>query len=130
MFATKTVLVASVLIANGLSTAEKQPLDAKKVVGHWRSVKLEGKDIGTRIVGIEAEFWKDGRVTLIAKLKQEGDIKSITKNGKYKIAMKELEWTFDNETRRSKAWFQEDHLVIQDPQLDSRVHYERVTSKK
>ena len=131
MFATKTLFGASVLFGASLSADEKQPLDAKKVVGHWQSVKLEGNDIGTFIVSIEAEFGEDFRVTLTAKLKQEGEVKTDTKKGTYKVVgTKELEMTFGNETRRLKAWFQEGQLVIQDPELDSRVHYKRVTLKK
>lgn len=130
MFATKTVFVAGVLFVASVSSPEEQPLDAKNIVGHWQSVKLEGKDIGTHIVEIKAEFGKDFRVTLTAQLKQEGELKTVTKKGVYKVARKELEMTFGNETRRGKAWFQNGHLVIQDPELDSRVHYKRVTSKK
>ena len=130
MLTTQIVFVASVLFVAELSQAEKQPLDAANLVGKWRSVKLEGKDIGSLIVGMDAEFSKDGGVTLIAKVKQGSELKLITKKGTYKVIMKQLEMTFDMETRRSKAWFHKDRLIIQDPALDSRVHFERVKSKK
>ncbi len=108
---------------------EKQPLDAKLVVGTWRSVKLEGSDVGKRIVGVDAEFTEQGSVMMIAKMTQRDEVKSVVRKGEYKVALDALKMTFDDETRSCPAWFQGDRLVIQDPELDSRVHFERKTKK-
>jgi len=117
--------------AVGASSAEKQPIDSAKIVGRWRSVKLEGKDIGTRIIEIDATFADDGKVSMTAKLKAgDGKVKTETKNGEYRVIENELEMTIDKETRRSKSWFQNNLFVIQDPELDSRVHFERVKPKE
>ena len=104
---------------------EKQPVDTEKVVGAWRSVKFEGSDMGKRFAGIDAEFSESGSVRMIAKIKQRNQVTSITRNGEYKIAKGTLIMTFDGETRSCAAWFQKDRLVVQDPELDSRVHYAR-----
>lgn len=126
MFAQKTVFAAMLLIATCVSAGERKPLDSKKIIGNWQSVKLEGTDIGSYIISVEADFGKDGQVTLVAKLKEKDGVVLATKTGPYKVVMEELEMTFDNETRRCKAWFEEDRLVVQDPSLDSRIHFERV----
>ena len=111
--------------AIGLDQEKKQSVDTEKVVGAWRSVKLEGSDMGKRILGIDVEFSERGSVRMTAKIKQRNQVTSIIKMGEYKIAKNALIMTFDGETRSCAAWFQKDRLVVQDPELDSRVHYAR-----
>ena len=130
MFVLQGLLATSVIFSAAVLVAEKEPLEAGKVVGKWRSVKLEGKDIGTHIVSVDAEFAEDGRMIMTARLKEDGEIKSMTKEGTYKVTKDALEMTFDNETKRGKAWFEEGRLVLQDPELDSRAHFERAKPKK
>jgi uncharacterized protein (TIGR03066 family) len=130
MFVPKSLLAANVLLFAVALLAEKEPLDAAKVVGKWRSVKLEGKDIGTFIVSIDADFTDDGRMTWTAKVKEDGEVSSATTRGTYKVTKDAFEMTVDKETKRGKAWFEDGHLVIQDPELGSRVHFERVKPKK
>jgi hypothetical protein len=114
----------------GKSAGNKQPLDMAKLVGKWQSVNLDGKDIGSFIVAIEVEFGPKRRVTMIAQVDMDGEAQSSTKMGTYKVASGKLQMTFDNETRLSKAWFQNGRLVIQDPKLDSRAHYKRINRDK
>ena len=69
-------------------------------------------------------------MTLTAKLKLDGKVKEDTRTGTYKIVMKDLEMSLGTETMRQKAWFEKGLLVIQDPELDARVHLERVMDEQ
>jgi uncharacterized protein (TIGR03066 family) len=131
MFKLQNWIVMCLLLPTVLLAADKEPIDSAKVVGKWRSVKLEGKAIGTQLVSIEAEFSEEGRVKLTAQLKVGDEVQTLSKEGTYKVAKDEIETTFEKEDpRRAKAWFEQGNLVMQEVQIDSRVQFERVKPMK
>ncbi|MGE3409830.1 MAG: creatininase family protein [Pirellulales bacterium] len=109
---------------------KKRELNAAKLVGKWKSVKLEGKDVGDFILGIDAEFDDEGNFTMTASLKLDGKTQSAVKQGRYSIKDGKLEMMVDGEKRAETAWFEREHLVIQDPELDSRAYFARVKEQE
>ena len=130
MFLNRTAILIFLLLSSTTLADDIKHIDEMKILGKWCSVKLEGDDIGNHIVEIRAEFQSDQQVTLTAKLKSDGKVKENTRTGTYKIVAKDLEMNLGPETMRQKAWFEKGLLVIQDPELDARVHLERVMDEQ
>jgi len=126
----KLLVVVALVLLPGAGLCDEGPLDAGRFQGTWESVKLEGKDIGTRIASIRATFENDGHWVIVAKIRNDGNLKTETKKGTYRVDKDQFVMTMGDETVRMKAWFKDGRLVIQDPKLDSRIHYQRVKQRE
>ncbi len=130
MFVKQTAFLASLLVAASVSAAEKQPLDAAKLIGKWQSVKFEGKDKQPGIIKLEMEFGEDGQLTLQATAKIEGEVKMAKRQFAYKVTKNELEMTINGRAKRTNAWFEKGQFVTSEPRVDFRVYFERVKPKE
>ena len=92
------------------------------LTGHWRSVKLEGADIGNFIKEIRYTFGADG--TFVAEAAMN-DGSADTRQGVFKIEGNQLLRIFDGTSLKAGFTFENGTLIIHDPFLDTRVWFER-----
>lgn len=95
---------------------------ACSLTGHWRSVKLEGADIGNFIKEIRYTFCADG--TFVAEAAMN-DGSADTRQGVFKIEGDQLLRIFDGTSLKAGFTFENGTLIIHDPFLDTRVWFER-----
>lgn len=95
------------------------------LTGHWRSVKLEGADIGNFIKEIRYTFGADG--TFVAEAAMN-DGSTDRKQGVFKIEGNQLLRVLDGASLKAGFTLDKGTLIIHDPFLDTRVWFERDTS--
>ncbi len=105
-------------------------LDAKAIQGDWKSVGLTGRDIGDFVLGVEASFQPNGQWTMTAKLRERDSVVTSSRYGSYRIEGGKLVLIADEEELRTTGWLEDGRLVLQDPDLDSRVHFRRVDARQ
>jgi len=96
------------------------------LTGHWRSVKLEGADIGSFIKEIRYTFGADG--TFVAEAAMN-DGSTDTRQGVFKIEDDQLLRIFDGVTLKAWFTFENGTLIIHDPFLDTKVWFEKDLSE-
>jgi len=97
------------------------------LLGHWRSVKLEGKDAGNFIKEIEFNFGANSNLVAKATM-SDGSIDE--KRGTFTIDKEKITFVVEGQKDMSKYTVKDDVLVIHDPTLDSRILLKKVKSVK
>ncbi len=92
------------------------------LTGHWRSVKLEGADIGNFIKEIRYTFSSDG--TFVARAAMN-DGSTDKKQGVFKIDGNQLLRIADGVWLKAGFTFDNGTLIIHDPFLDTKVWFEK-----
>ncbi len=92
------------------------------LTGHWRSVKLEGADIGNFIKEIRYTFGADG--TFVAEAAMN-DGSTDRKQGVFKIEGNQLLRIADGASLKAGFTLDNGTLIIHDPFLDTKVWFEK-----
>lgn len=92
------------------------------LTGHWRSVKLEGADIGNFIKEIRYTFGADGAFVAEAAM---NDGSTDTRKGVFRIEGSQLLRVLDGALLKAGLTFENGTLIIHDPFLDTREWFER-----
>ncbi len=96
------------------------------LTGHWRSVKLQGADIGSFIKEIRYTFRADG--TFVAQAAMN-DGSTDRKKGIFRIEGNRLLRIVDGVPLKAEFALHNGTLVIYDPFLDTKVWFEKDPSQ-
>ena len=95
------------------------------LTGHWRSVKLEGADIGNFIKEIRYTFGADGSFVAEAAM---NDGSTDTRQGVFRIEGNRLLRIVDGSSVKAGFTFENGTLIIHDPFLDTKIWLEKEPS--
>ena len=123
--------ILGLLLAGGCSSVPSSESPPHPIVGHWRSTAFEGADVRSDLDTLSFEFRPDGSFSAVRTLKGEKKAESHKPAGTYTIASATLCVTIpdldpDSQPEPAPFRIEGDELVIEDPQTDSRVRFERV----
>ena len=116
--------------AGGCSSPPSAAPTSPSLVGQWRSVAFEGKDIVKSVKQVEFSFAADGTFMVKTTRQDAFGRVSETNEGTYEIRGDALLVAVPGALPQEPARFsvQGDELTIEDSKLDSRVRFRRIAA--
>jgi uncharacterized protein (TIGR03066 family) len=114
--------------AGGCSSPPSAARASPSLIGQWKSVAFEGKDIVKSVKQVEFSFAADGAFTVKTTRQDAFGRVSETNEGTYEVNGDTLTVAVPGALPQEPARFsvQGDELIIEDSKLDSRVRFRRV----
>ena len=125
------IAVALTHMFSGCSPAQPTPpaAPASPLVGHWRSASFEGEDIPPGIREVEFVFHEDGTFKAVATGLADGKPATQVREGTYSVTGNAVAVEVPNQPTAPATpyYFEGAELILEDPGIDSRVRFRRVT---